>query len=176
MNLPLTAETGEDHIESVIVPLKDSEDGRINVRGWIRTYSNTGEAVYVAAYAHHSFEGQTYMNIAFPLPGGNLTSILRLEAMGGHRGAKGIVLTTFPTREFTGDEGVYLALFSARLRLPFNETIRVWTPSMPEVPPELRPQGAGNVTVVARHEVWLFGVKFLTLDYFIFPTETAGKG
>ena len=56
--------------------LDDARDGRTNVRAWVRWYADTGEAIYAAAYATHALGSQVYMNIAFPLPLGNLTSIL----------------------------------------------------------------------------------------------------
>jgi hypothetical protein len=30
------------------------------------------------------------------------------------------------------------------------------------------------ITVVARHDLWLFGMQYLTLDYYIFPTQLHG--
>lgn len=171
MNLPLSAERREELIDSQIVPIDDSHDGRTNVRGWIRTYTRTGEAVYVAAYANHSMSAQTYMNIAFPLPGGNLTSILRLELLETGRGLNGVLLTTLPGPNGRGDEGVYFANPLLPIRLPLNETIRV----RPAAPPGL-PSGSAEGTwavapIIARHDMWLFGIKFLTLDYAIFFQE-----
>lgn len=167
MNLPLKAEAAGEEIESRIVPLDDSQDGRTLVRGWVRTYEETGEAVYVAAYAHHTWGQHTYMNIAFPLPGGNLTSILRLEEIRGDGGENGLLLTTLPTAKWVGDEGVYYVHRLGILRLPFNETISVWAPGMAGIPAELKEYQSLATTVLARHEVGLFGIKFLTLDYAI---------
>jgi hypothetical protein len=164
MNFPLPDEK-ELSISSRILPIRDEIDGRKNVRAWIRTYSGSGSAVYVAAYANHSARGETYMNIAFPLPGGNLSSILRMESLD----ASGVLLTTFPSVNETGDQGVYFANRLVPVRLPFNETIRVWAAGAPGyvVPKGLTtPEKA---SVIARHEVWLFGIKFLILDYCIFP-------
>ncbi len=163
MNFPRPGEQ-QLSISSCILPIRDEVDGRKNVRAWIRTYSDSGSAVYVAAYANHSGRGETYMNIAFPLPGGNLSSILRMEALD----AGGLLLTTFPSLNEFGDQGVYFANRLAPIRLPFNETIRVWAAGAPGcvVPDRMTPKQA---TVIAKHEVWLLGTKFLTLNYCIFP-------
>lgn len=136
-------------IRSVILAVRDSADGRTNVRAWVRTYVDSGEPVYVAAYSTHEERGQTYMNIAFPFPGWNLTSILRLEP---YRGS-GLLLTSRATPATWGDQGVYAVGRRWRVRLPINETIRVWTED--------------DATVLARHDMWCFGIRFLTLDYAI---------
>jgi len=111
------------------------------------------------------------MNIAFPLPRGNLASILRLEALPGGNGAwNGVLLSTLGS----GDEGVYFANRVLPVRLPLNETIRVWTPGMAGIPVAMERPPNTPVTVVARHDLWLFGMQYLTLDYYIFPTQRHG--
>lgn len=96
MNFPLANEKREVKMESYIIPLKDTPDGRENVRAWVRIFSET--------------------------------------------------------------------------RLPINETIRVCTAdnAAKELPD-------ARTTVVARHEMWLLGIRFLTLDYFIFPVTFTEK-
>ena len=169
--LPLSAESQEFRIASRIFKLDDRCDGRTNVRAWIRTYTDTDTPVYVAAYATHTEARQTYMNIAFPLPRGNLASILRLEALPGGNGAwNGVLLSTLGS----GDEGVYFANRVLPVRLPLNETIRVWTPGMAGIPVAMERPPNTPVTVVARHDLWLFGMQYLTLDYYIFPTQRHG--
>jgi len=166
MNFPLPDEQ-ELLISSRIFPIRDQVDGRTNVRAWIRTYSESGSVVYVAAYANHSARGETYMNIAFPLPGGNLSSILRMETLD----ESGVLLTTFPASNGFGDQGVYFANRLVPIRLPFNETIRVWAVGSPGCVVPGRMIVPKNASVMAKHEVWLFGAKFLTLDYSIFPIQ-----
>ena len=164
LNFPLAVESDEDLMDSRILPIRDEIDGRTNVRAWVRTYKKTGKAMYVAAYATHTRGAQKYMNIAFPLPSGNITCILRVESMS----TKGILLTTFPSPNTIGDEGVYFVNRFLPIRLPTQETIRVWAVGMPDMPIDLELWLATG-TLVARHEIWLFGIKFLTLDYCIFP-------
>ncbi|MAS36715.1 MAG: hypothetical protein CL610_22110 [Anaerolineaceae bacterium] len=151
MNFPTHPDTDESRISSTIIPLKDALDGRDRVRGWVRVYTDIGQAVYVAAYASHWHNQNQYMNIAFPLPLGNLTSILRLEMSKVSDG--GVLLTSYSTRH--GDQGVYFSSRVLAIRLPINETIRVYQPDTP----------TGNLH--AEHKMWLFGVHFLTLEYII---------
>lgn len=44
-------------LSSRIVDIDDSEDGRRNVRGWIRQWKRTGAVLYVAAYSEHDRAG-----------------------------------------------------------------------------------------------------------------------
>lgn len=166
MNFPSsTDDQREDLIDSQILPIDDAVDGRQNVRAWVRTYVRTGAAIYVAAYSTHSLGDQTYMNIAFPLPCGNLSSILRLEAIPMTNGPSGVLLTTHHASNRIGDEGVYFANRVLPIRLPMNETIRVWAPGMAGAPAAEASPDSRPITVLAQHDVWLYGIRFLTLSY-----------
>lgn len=169
MNFPLSAERAEDHIRSRILPIDDRLDGRSSVRAWVRTYQQTGQAVYVAAYSNHSDADQTYMNIAFPLPAGNLTSILRLDMLNHAQGAAGIRLTSFPAQAGCGDAGVYFAMRWLAIRLPINETICVNSKDADGAASYFERPFPESTTIVARHDMWLWRWKFLTLYYAIFP-------
>jgi hypothetical protein len=159
MNFPSTG-LDERVMHSRLLRLRDEADGRQNVRAWIRTFDN-GAVAYAAAYATHSDGESAYMNIAFPLIGGNLTSILRLFAIPSEQSGSGIVLTTLGK----GDQGVYLTTHGRGLRVPMNETIQVWPRGHPLAPSPLPCRGGAIPTLVARHDVWLAGLPLLTLDY-----------
>jgi hypothetical protein len=158
--LPVAGETADDRIESRLLPLAEEVDGRKAPRGWIRVYQSTGQAMYVAAYSSHSTEDNTYMNIAFPLPGGNLSSVLHMGASKSQQG-QGVILSTLPSVRLGGDQGVYFANRILPFRLPMNETITVWPPSENGEP-------ANAPVLKAKHEMWIFGINFLNLDYDIF--------
>ncbi|MCR9143760.1 MAG: YndJ family protein [bacterium] len=164
MNFPILPT--DSAMTSRILPIRDVADGRSGVRAWVRHYDASGQAIYAAAYASHRAAGRTFMNIAFPVPGGNITSILRLQnldaALDGKNDAGGIALTSRPHPIAPGDEGVYFANRIAPLRLPINETITVYTRDMP---------GGRSIAcggdLVAHHRMWLFGFVFLELEYCI---------
>lgn len=162
LQLPVTAESGKEGIASRIVGLDETRDGRKAPRAWIRTYPD-GRALYVAAYATHRDGAHAYMNIAFPLPGGQLSSLLRMVPR-----ASGSV--TVSTRE-GGDCGIWLVLWGLALRLPLSETIEVWTVDDASAPADLRAWAAGYSTL-ARHTLWLCGVHYLTLDYAMRPRRS----
>jgi hypothetical protein len=154
LGLPSPRQTLEGAaLDSRIVDVDDTRDGRDNVRGWVRTWRSTGAPIYIAAYAEHRRDGIRTMNIAFPLPGACLTSILHLT----HAGRDGLQLTSRHHEHFDGDQGIYLARGSSPFRLPMDETITVWPASASE-------REAGSC-LEARHDMWLFGLRFLTLHY-----------
>jgi hypothetical protein len=151
-------------VKGAIVAIDDSVDGRHQVRGWIRTYASDGMPIYVAAYSSHVTRGMRYMNIAFPLPFSNLSSILRLDH--DSPTGSGLRLTSCALAEAPGgDQGVYLANRLLPVRLPLNETIWVWTAE--GTPTTEPPCDEPTVVLRARHEMWLLGVKYLELHYFI---------
>jgi hypothetical protein len=167
LRLPIASESQQDHIESRLLPLDDFVDGREGVRGWVRTYLGTDKAMYVAAYATHSQMRNTYMNIAFPLPGGNLSSILHIapESSGSIHG--GVILSTLAASDPAGDQGVYYVNRVVPVRLPIDETITVWSVGSDDS--GATPLTDSEPVMRARHQMWLFGINFLNLDYDIFP-------
>jgi hypothetical protein len=136
-------------VHSRIVALDAARDGRDIPRGWVRTYADGArEAIYIAAYSSHARDGHRTMNIAFPLPFSNMTSILRLDL----REDGGVALTTLARdEERDGDQGVYLVASGRGLRLPLDETIEVW------------PNADGSLEAI--HDMWLFGIRYLRLEY-----------
>ena len=170
LQLPIDAERASDRIESRIVALDDARDGRTNVRGWVRTFAKDGSAMYVAAYATHAHEGVAYMNIAFPLPFGNLTSVLRMDPLFVGGAELGVELTTRGPSRAPNDAGIwFVARGLGALRLPMHETVRVWGASTRVPPHAINATELPGATVLARHELWLLGLRYLTLDYVIRP-------
>jgi hypothetical protein len=166
LQLPVTAERGDEGITSRIVAIDGAADSRPSPRAWIRTFAD-GRAMYVAAYATHTTAGTAYMNIAFPLPGGHLASILRLDNLAASDG--GVILST----RTGGDAGIWICVRAFGrtwpLRLPLAETIAVWTHSDPAAPADLRALAPPGATSIARHDLWLCGLHYLTLDYAMMP-------
>lgn len=150
MALPVAADERGTEIESRIFPLSSERDGRAKVRAWVRKYKRSSEPLYLAAYANHARDGITYMNIAFPIPGGNVTSILHLQHGNLKSGKESLVLTSVNDFLRSGDQGVFFVNKRLPIRLPINERIEVW-----EEQGELK----------ATHNMWLLGIKFLTLSY-----------
>ncbi len=131
-------------LESAVVPITEPGEGRPDARAWIRWYADTGRAMYVASYETHCHDGIRYLNVAFPLPGGNLAGVLRPGNDGD-----GLVLSSH--RDGGDDAGLYLGTPVGPVRLPLAERLR------------LHPDGDGGVDAV--HEVDVFGRRLVTLSY-----------
>lgn len=148
-------------IESHIIALRASRDGRDLPRGWLRSYADGAkETIYVATYSSHVHDGRRFMNIAFPLPFANMTSVLLLE---NTPEPGGLSLTSLARDgdPRDGDQGVYIVTALGVLRLPLDETIRVF------------PEEDGCLSAV--HDMWLFGVPYLRLTYWIEPDLRAAN-
>ncbi|GAB3023661.1 hypothetical protein [Natronobiforma cellulositropha] len=147
---------------AAVTPAVDPRGSRV----WTRTDPATGRAVFVALYTTHEREGVTYANVAVPLPWSNLSTVLRPEALGS-RGNTADAGVRFTTRG-GGDGGLYLVTPLGAFRLPMHQRFRVWPVDAPGAPRAPVPEA----TLVATHEMWLFGRQFLTITYGIVPAET----
>lgn len=175
LNFPSAAEQHEDLIDHFL-PINETQNGRTNGRGCVRTYRNSGATMYVAVFSTHTRGVHTSMDIAFPLPGGNMTFIRRIEAIDMPEGPQGLLLTTLSPS--MGDEGVYFVNCILPIRLPIHETLSIRPPSQADTPG--RPASDGECclpedTLIAHHDIWFFGLKCLTIDYLIFPKASCSK-
>lgn len=159
LNLPAPG-TPTKRTDSRIVDIDDAVDGRTGTRAWIRSDTETGNAVFVAAYATHEHNGETYMNIGLPLPRYNLSAVLWIDSLDIDADGRGIRLSS-RRRDEPGDEGIFLCTPVGPVRLPMHEDFRVW-PASDDCPDDL----------AAEHELWLFGRRFLTITYTIERTAT----
>ncbi|CAG9622290.1 YndJ family protein [Sutcliffiella rhizosphaerae] len=148
INLPLNNEGIEQNVESKIIAVDNNKDGREKVRAWIRTSKETKKAVFVAAYSYHKYQNNVYVNIALPLPLGQMTGILRFKNPQSENKNNGFILTSKGEQ----DEGIYYVTKWFSIRLPINERFLVWMPTDTNV-------------IKATHEMWMMGKKFLTIDY-----------
>ncbi|MEH6941971.1 YndJ family protein [Bacillus sp. JJ722] len=127
-----------------IVDVKSTIDGRERVRAWIRE-NEQSETIFMALYSTHEYKDETYMNIALPLPYSNMTGILRLRNDG-----RNLILTS--SRDAgNGDSGIYLHTSWMTIRLPLEETFYI--------------KESDRVSLVAHHQMWIFGLKFLEIGY-----------
>ena len=148
-------------LDSRIIGLDPDVDPRDGARAWVRTDSDTGEAVFVAMYGHHrdgeagggvvsnDVAGERYVNIAVPLPASNLSTVLRIEHLDDAPTPGGVRLTT----RARSDPGLYLVTPVGTFALRMNQTFRVWPD--PDDPTRLE----------AAHEMWVLGRQFLTVEY-----------
>ena len=51
-------------------------DGDATIRGWIRSFADTDEPIYVGIYTTYRHEGRGYVSVGFPLPHASFTATL----------------------------------------------------------------------------------------------------
>ncbi|HEY6891989.1 MAG TPA: hypothetical protein VI300_29575, partial [Solirubrobacter sp.] len=126
----------------------DGDD--IDIRGWIRTYADSGKPIYVGIYTTFRHEDRGYVSVGFPIPSSNFTATLQPRNVDGD----GLLLTSRSDLPFPGhylsavEDG---ALTTLKL-LAFHEQIHVFMDSG-----ELKTE----------HSFSLAGQRFLTLHYSI---------
>ena len=89
-SVPTSLQEAQRGIRSRIdtVTLPGSPD--VAVRGWIRSFADTDEPIYIGIYTTYRRHGRGYVSVGFPVPGGSFTATLAPRP----RGDGGLVLTS----------------------------------------------------------------------------------
>ena len=137
----------------------DDDDDEIDIRGWIRTFADSGKPIYVGIYTSFRHEDRGYVSVGFPIPSANFTATLLPRNAGEHD----FVLASrtdldFPGHYLSSVDSERDALTVLKL-LYFQEQIFVHVTDG-----ELRTE----------HSFYLAGQRFLTLHYEIERLGEAG--
>ena len=160
-NVPMNQRETQRGIRSRIdtITLPDQDD--IAVRGWIRSFTDTDEPIYVGIYTTYRDAERGYVSVGFPVPHGSFTATLLPQA----RAAGGLVLTS---RSDLADPGHYLAYIDPTSREltalavhGFAEQLDVYV---------------DGDQLKAEHAFWVFGFPFLVLHYRMFRKSPALTG
>jgi hypothetical protein len=152
-NVPMNQREALRGVRSRIDTISLPGDEDVAVRGWIRSFADTDEPIYVGIYTTYRDHGRGYVSVGFPVPYGSFTATL----LPRRRAGGGLVLTS------TGDghAGHYLTYVDpdtgelTTLAVPgFGEQLDVYVADG-----ELR----------AEHAFSIFGLPFLVLHYRIRP-------
>jgi hypothetical protein len=160
-SVPMNQREAQRGIRSRIDTISLDQDGAVAVRGWIRSFADNDEPIYVGIYTTYRHEGRGYVSVGFPLPQASFTATLAPRSRPGG----GLVLTS---RSDLDHPGHYLTIVDADTReltalavRGFDEQLDVYVQDG-----ELR----------AEHAFWVFGYPFLVLHYRIRvkanPTES----
>ena len=149
-NVPMNQRETQRGIRSRIDTIASAKTGAVLVRGWIRSFADTDEPIYVGVYTNYRHEGRGYVSVGFPLPHGSFTATLLPRARPGG----GLILTS---RSPLDQPGHYLAYIDPDTRdmtvlavRGFAEQLDVYVADG-----ELR----------AEHAFAVFGLPFLVLHY-----------
>jgi uncharacterized membrane protein len=148
-NLPFNTEESQQGVVSYIDTIDFKCDDIIDLRGWVRAFEQSGEAIYVGIYTTFQHQGVGYVSVGFPLPDSNFTATLLPN---NHQGSNFLLTSrntgySFPGHYLTASENENITV----MRLPtFNEEIKVFVEDE-----QLR----------TKHRFYLAGLNFLTLYY-----------
>jgi hypothetical protein len=148
--IPSNIEEAQRGMVSTIDTITLDGDDEIDIRGWIRTFADSGKPIYVGIYTSFRHDNRGYVSVGFPIPSANFTATLLPRNAGEHD----FLLTSRTELEFPGH---YLssvdserdALTVLKL-LYFQEQIFVFV---------------ADGELGTDHSFYLAGQRFLTLRY-----------
>ena len=157
-NVPTNQREMQRGIRSRIDTISQPGEDGVAIRGWIRSFTDTDEPIYVGIYTTYRNGGRGYVSVGFPVPQGSFTATLLPRPRPGG----GLVLTS---RSDLDQPGHYLTYIEPTTRdlttlavHGFSEQLDVYVQD-----DELR----------ADHAFWVFGLPFLRLEYRMHRKATA---
>jgi hypothetical protein len=160
--IPSNIEEAQRGMVSTIDTIDLDGDEEIDIRGWIRTFADSGKPIYVGIYTTFRHDDRGYVSVGFPIPSANFTATLTPH----NPGENDFLLTSrsdlpFPGHYLSSVDAERDALTVLKL-LAFEEEIYVYV--------------AGG-ELKTDHSFSLGGQRFLTLRYAIerLSTEDAGS-
>jgi hypothetical protein len=159
-NVPMNQRAVQRGVRSRIDTIALPGDEIVDVRGWIRSYTDTDEPIYVGIYTTYRHEDRGYVSVGFPIPQGSFTATLVPRSRPGG----GLVLTSRSDLEHPGHYLAYVDPATRDLTAlaihGFAERLDVYVEHG-----QLR----------AEHAFWVFGLPFLVLHYRM-HRKNAGTG
>ena len=153
-NVPMNQRATQRGIRSRIDTISAPGEDIVAVRGWIRSFADTDEPIYVGIYTTYRHDDRGYVSVGFPLPQASFTATLVPRSRPGG----GLVLTSRSDLDHPGHYLTYVDPATRELTAlavhGFAEELDVYVDDG-----ELR----------AEHAFWVFGFPFLVLHYRIHP-------
>jgi hypothetical protein len=148
--IPSNIEEAQRGMVSTIDTIDLDGDEEIDIRGWIRTFADSGKPIYVGIYTSFRHEDRGYVSVGFPIPSANFTATLEPRNAGEHD----LLLTSrsdlpFPGHYLSSVDSERDALTVLKL-LAFQEQIFVYV---------------ADGELKTDHSFYLAGQQFLTLRY-----------
>jgi hypothetical protein len=149
-NVPMNQRETQRGIRSRIDTISPGDAGVVAIRGWIRSFADTGEPIYVGIYTTYRHGGRGYVSVGFPLPQASFTATLLPRSRPGG----GLVLTSRSDLDQPGHYLAHIDPATGQLTVlavhGFAEQLDVYVHDG-----ELR----------AEHAFSIFGLPFLVLHY-----------
>jgi hypothetical protein len=74
--IPSNIEEAQRGMVSTIDTIDLDDDDEIDIRGWIRTFADSGKPIYVGIYTSFRHDDRGYVSVGFPIPSANFTATL----------------------------------------------------------------------------------------------------
>ena len=149
-SVPMNQREAQRGVRGRIDTITPAQDDVVAVRGWIRSYADDDEPIYVGIYTTYRHGGRGYVSVGFPLPQASFTATLVPHTRPGG----GLVLTSRSDLDQPGHYLTYIDPATRELTTlavhGFAEQLDVYVQD-----DELR----------AEHAFWVFGLPFLVLHY-----------
>jgi len=149
-NVPMNQRETLRGIRSRIDTITPARDDVVAVRGWIRSFADDDEPIYVGIYTTYRHGGRGYVSVGFPLPQASFTATLLPRGRPGG----GLVLTS---RSGLDQPGHYLAYIDQASRDLTALAVKGFAEQL-DVHVE-------DGDLRAEHAFWVFGFPFLVLHY-----------
>jgi hypothetical protein len=148
--IPSNIKEAQRGMVSTIDTIAPDGSEQIDIRGWIRTFADSGKPIYVGIYTSFRDEERGYVSVGFPIPSANFTATLLPRNAGEHD----FVLTSrtelaYPGHYLSSVDSDRDALTVLKL-LYFQEQIFVYV---------------ADGELKTEHSFSLAGQRFLTLHY-----------
>jgi hypothetical protein len=149
-NLPMDQRETLRGIRSRIDTISPAGDGVVGIRGWIRSFADNDEPIYVGIYTTYRYDARGYVSVGFPLPQASFTATLvPLPRTDG-----GLTLTS---RSPLDQPGHYLTYIDPRTRQLTALAVHGFAEQL-----DVRVE---NGELLAEHAFRIFGFPFLVLHY-----------
>jgi len=149
-SVPMNQREALRGVRSRIDTITPAPGEAVAVRGWIRSFADTDEPIYIGIYTTYRHGDRGYVSVGFPLPQASFTATLLPVA----RPAGGLMLTSRSDVAHPGHYLTYVDPDTGDLTTVavhgFAEELEVYVEDG-----ELR----------AEHAFWVFGLPFLVLHY-----------
>jgi hypothetical protein len=148
--IPSNIKEAQRGMVSTIDTIASDGDEVIDIRGWVRTFADSGKPIYVGIYTSFRHEDRGYVSVGFPIPSANFTATLLPCNAGEHD----LVLTSrtelaYPGHYLSSVDSERDALTVLKLHY-FQERIFVYV---------------ADGELKTDHSFYLAGQRFLTLHY-----------
>ncbi|HEX6597606.1 MAG TPA: hypothetical protein VF045_11755 [Acidimicrobiales bacterium] len=149
-NVPMNQREALRGVRSRIDTIDVDDDDVPDVRGWIRSYADTDDPIYVGVYTTYRHQDRGYVSVGFPVPNGSFTATLVPRARDGG----GLTLSS---RSDLDHPGHYLTYIDAESRDLTTLAVKGFAEELDVYVEE------GDLRAV--HAFWVFGFPFLRLHY-----------